>query len=73
MLIKILSVVEQIGPCGTISYYPFLLCLVDYVEINESKNEFGDFDLLPNGWLKKYHKLSIISPSHSRNQEQWAK
>lgn len=27
--------------------------------------------LFPSGWLKKYHKLSIISPSHSKNQEQW--
>lgn len=52
---------------NTHSFYFF----VNYVEINDNKNEFGNFTLLPSGWLKKYHKLSIISPSHSKNQEQW--
>lgn len=69
VLIKILRIVGEIGPCGTISQYP-LLFLVNYVEINDSKHEFGDFNLLSRAWFKK-DKLSIINPSHSENQEQW--
>lgn len=60
VLIKI-SIVEKIGLYGTIISYSFLLFLVNYVEVNGSKNEFGDFNLLPSGWFKKYHKLGIIS------------
>lgn len=60
VLIKI-SIVEKIGLYGIIILYLFFLFFVNYVEVNGSKNEFGDFNLFFSGWFKKYYKFGIIS------------